>query len=46
MDWDVIHRDKEMDSDTHFCVASGVAFKTMAPGYLANIGIKQDASTI
>ncbi len=24
-----------MDSDTHFCVADGVAFKKVAPGYAA-----------
>lgn len=35
MDWDAVHRDKEMDSDMHFCVASGVAFKNVAPGYSA-----------
>lgn len=27
MAWDAAYRDKEMDSDTYLCVATGVAFK-------------------
>lgn len=37
---DAIHRDKEMDSDMHFCVAGGVAFKKVVPGYAAKQEMK------
>lgn len=46
MAWYAEHRDKEMDSGTHFCITSGVAFKKVAPGYAAKQEMKQDSSTI
>lgn len=46
MAWDAAYRDKEMDSDMHFCVASDVAFKKLVPGYSAEKEVKQDSSII